>query len=369
MVTCNSTPRVGLVGAGYFSQFHIRAWKQCGASVVAICDKDRARARSQAARFEIADEYDDAVKMLKEGSLDVIDIAVPPDHQADVVSGAIEARVATICQKPFLATYQAAHTLAHRAATAGVPLIIHENFRFMPWFREAKRLIASGSLGHVHGMLFRLRPGDGQGVHAYLDRQPYFQKMRRFLVVETAIHYIDTFRYLLGDVVAVSARLRRVNRSIAGEDAGIVVFEFVSGATAILDANRCNDHVAENARRTMGEMWLEGDAGCLRLDGDARLWWKPHQKPEQAHSYPSGSSDPMDFGGGACTALQQSALSALFKGEKPENTAIEYLENIRIQEAIYCSHETGRRVEMNTFVPPSEQLVPTLSFQATKEAS
>ena len=30
----------------------------------------------------------------------------------------------------------------------------------------------------------------------------------------------------------------------------------------------------------MGEMWLEGERGVLRLDGDARLWWKPHHGPE-----------------------------------------------------------------------------------------
>ena len=47
---------------------------------------------------------------------------------------------------------------------------------------------------------FRLRPGDGQGPRAYLDRQPYFQTMPRLLVVETAIHWIDTFRFLMGEV-------------------------------------------------------------------------------------------------------------------------------------------------------------------------
>ena len=31
--------------------------------------------------------------------------------------------------------------------------------------------------------------GDGQGPRAYLDRQPYFQQMPRFLIHETAIHY------------------------------------------------------------------------------------------------------------------------------------------------------------------------------------
>ena len=54
-------------------------------------------------------------------------------------------------------------------------------------------------------LTFRLRTGDGQGPDAYLSRQPYFQKMEHFLVHETAVHWIDTFRFLLGDINAVYA--------------------------------------------------------------------------------------------------------------------------------------------------------------------
>ena len=38
---------------------------------------------------------------------------------------------------------------------------------------------------------------------AYLARQPYFQTMERFLVHEVAVHWIDTFRFLQGEVEAV----------------------------------------------------------------------------------------------------------------------------------------------------------------------
>jgi D-apiose dehydrogenase len=354
------SPRIGLIGAGYFSQFHLRGWQQCGATVVAVCDIDKARAEQTASRFDVASKYSDPNALLARDDLDVIDIALPPAHQFDVVNAALEHRFPVICQKPFAVSYAQAHKLASRADQLGVPLIVHENFRFMPWYREAKRLIAAGHLGDLHGILFRLRPGDGQGQGAYLDRQPYFQKMQRFLVAETAIHFIDTFRYLLGEVQAVSARLRRVNRHIAGEDAGVITFEFQSGAVGVLDANRSNDHSAANTRRTMGEMWLEGMRGCLRLDGDGALWWKAHGELEIAHMYDAGSADPNDFGGGACARLQASALGAFFGDAPSENPARDYLMNIRVQEAIYQSHETGQRIEIGTFSPPIAPVIPTL---------
>ena len=42
----------------------------------------------------------------------------------------------------------------------------------------------------------------------------------------------------------------------------------------MFDGNRLNDHPADNPRTTMGETWLGGERGVMRLDGNARLWWK-----------------------------------------------------------------------------------------------
>ena len=220
-------------------------------------------------------------------------------------------------------------------SAARVPLVIHENIRWQPWYREAKRLIDDGTLGKVHSVAFRLRPGDGRGPRAYLDRQPYFQTMPRLLVTETAIHWIDTFRYLLGEVAAVYARLRRINPVIAGEDAGYIVFEFDNDGTGLFDGNRLNDHVASNPRRTMGELWLEGSGGVLRLDGEARLWWKPHQQDECERAYDRGPDDT--FGGGACEWLQRHVVAHFVNGAPLENIARDYLVNLRVQEAVYRS--------------------------------
>ena len=124
--------------------------------------------------------------------------------------------------------------------------------------------------------------------------------------------------------------------------------EFESAATGMFDANRLNDHVAENTRLTMGEMWLEGANGVLRLDGDGRLFWKPHQGEERRHSYsyPVNNAQPGGFGGDCVFATNQAALSALRSGAEPVNTGRAYLRNMEIVEAIYRSSEDGRRFEV-----------------------
>ena len=344
------TLRVGVAGAGYFCQFQLDGWRRIpGVELVAICNRDESKARALADRFEIRDVYADVPTMLDACKPDLLDIVTPPVTHRDALAEAARRGIDTICQKPFGRSHAEASELVAMAADAGIMLAIHENFRFMPHFREMKRLLEAGRLGSVHSIAFRLRPGDGQGPSAYLERQAYFQQMERFLVFETAIHLIDTFRYLVGEVSAVSARLRRINPAIVGEDAGYIVFEFSDGATGLFDGNRLNDHVAQNPRRTMGECWLEGSEGVLRLDGEARLWWKPHQQAEAEHVYDRGRDDT--FGGGACDALQAHVASHLREQTPLENSGSDYLANMLIQEAVYASDAQGCRIEIVGFVP------------------
>jgi predicted dehydrogenase len=303
-----------------------------------------------AREFGIPRTFTDARAMLDAVPTDLVDIVTPPPAHAALVTLAHARGLPVICQKPLAPSWAESVALADAAQRAGVLCVVHENFRFQPWYREAKRLLDAGALGTPHAIAFRLRPGDGQGPAAYLDRQPYFQTMQRLLVVETAVHWIDTFRFLLGEVTAITARLRRVNPVIAGEDAGYLIFEFAQGATGLFDGNRLNDHVASNPRRTMGEMWLEGSAGVLRLDGEARLWWKPHHGDEREHGYAAG---PATFGGGCCGALQQHVVSHLLHGTTVENTAREYLANLRVQEAAYTSNANGIRVVLHGYDPPA----------------
>lgn len=331
--------KVAGVGAGYFSQFHLQGWRAIAeVELVGWCDRD-------ASKIQGLPSFTDAEEMLDQLKPDLVDIVTPPDTHLDLVRTVASRGLPMVCQKALAPTYREAVQVVEVAEQANVTLVVHENFRWQPWYREARRLIGEGRFGKLHSIAFRLRPGDGQGTRAYLDRQPYFRNMPRLLVYETAIHWIDTFRFLMGEVRAVYAALRTINPVIAGEDAGYLLFDFAGGATGLFDGNRLNDHVATNPRRTMGELWLEGEKGVLRLDGEARLWWKPHHGAEAEHRYDRGRDDA--FGGGCCIALQRHVVAGLLDGKPLENRGRDYLRNLEIQEAVYQSHAEGRRVEFS----------------------
>ena len=333
------TLRVAVVGTGYFSQFHLDAWRRIeGVKLVAVCSRDPAGLVDAAARHLTPRQYAEVGEMLDATAPDLLDIVTPPHAHLETLEEAARRRVDVICQKPLGGDLATARRIVETAAAAGITFVVHENFRFMPWYREARRLLDQGAFGQVTNLAFRLRPGDGQGPRAYLDRQPYFQAMPRFLIHETAIHLIDTFRYLLGEVSGVYARLRRINPQIRGEDAGYVLFDFASGAAGLFDGNRLVDFVADNPRLTMGEMSLEGTGGTLRLDGFGRLWLKPHQGEEREHPY---EWQNLGFGGDAVLALQRHVVDHLRDGAPLENPGAAYLRNLEIEEAIYRSAATG----------------------------
>jgi predicted dehydrogenase len=288
--------------------------------------------------------FADPVAMMQAVRPAIVDIAAPPSAHLELIRAVAPFRPDIVCQKPFcdgLAGGREAVALAERH---GVRIAIHENIRFQPWNRAAKRLIGAGAIGTPLQVTFRLRPGDGQGPRAYLDRQPYFQKMPRFMVHETAVHWIDTFRYLLGEPTGVLARLARLNPAIGGEDAGIVLFDFEGGARGLFDGNRLADHATGNPRRTLGEMWIEGTEGTLRLDGEGRLWLRAFGATEEVAQVFDWTD--RNFGGDCAYLCTRAILDAWLAGEPPETEASAYLRNQVIEEAIYASADGGRYVAL-----------------------
>ena len=335
--------RVATVGVGYFSRFHYEAWQRMDdVDLVALCNRTGETARTVAEEHGIGRVFTDFGTMLDSVEVDLVDIITPPPTHLPYIEQAARRGIAAICQKPFCETLDEAEAAVEAAKAAGIPLVVHENFRFQPWYAEALRLMAEGRIGTPYQVTFRLRPGDGQGADAYLDRQPYFQTMKRFLVHETAIHLIDTFRYLMGEVGSVYAQLDRLNPVIAGEDAGIIVMTFQNGARGIFDGNRLADHAAENRRLTMGEMLIEGSDGTLRLDGDGRLFLRPHgQNEEREIAYDWHNRG---FGGDCVYRLQRHVVEHLQGRGALSNTGADYLENLRIERAVYESDRLGQRL-------------------------
>jgi predicted dehydrogenase len=343
VTTSNSSTLKGVgIGAGYFSHYQYEAWSRIPAvTIAALYNRTPSRGREVQQKFGIPKYYADYREMIVAEQPDFVDVITPPETHLEMCTFAANEGVNIICQKPLAPDYREARRIVEAARERGVRFMVHENWRWQPWYREIKKLLDADELGDVFSIYFRMRTGDGWGEDAYAARQPFFRDYPRLLIYETGCHFLDTFRFLLGEIETVYARLQRLNPIIKGEDSAQVVLTFTCGATAILDGNRYNENEAADPRYTFGEMRIDASKGHLELGYDGSITIKSLGKPSYRHDY---THKRRGFAGDCVYALQRHFVDCLLSGEKFESTGEDYLRTARAVEACYESAATGQPV-------------------------
>ncbi|UZR97006.1 Gfo/Idh/MocA family protein [Chondrinema litorale] len=333
------------IGAGYFSQFHYEAWSRISEiEISAICDNSKEAAQSKANQYGIAKVYTDYKEMLEVEKPDFIDIITPPNTHFEIIKTAANLGIDVICQKPLAPTFAEAREIEVLVKRKNIRCMVHENFRFQPWYRAIKNLLDEEVIGNeVLNINFRMRMGDGWQTDAYLNRQPYFREMPRLLIFETGVHFIDTFQYLAGPIQQVYAKLRRFNRNIKGEDAALVLFDFKNNAQGVFDASRYHESKCPNPRYTFGEMLLETNKGAIQLLQDGSIQIKPLGEPIRQYEY---AHQDKNFSGDCVYFTQKHFVDALLNNKSFETDIAGYLHVLKVQEAIYEAAETGKCVNV-----------------------
>jgi predicted dehydrogenase len=122
-----------------------------------------------------------------------------------------------LCQKPIAEERSELLSMIETCDRASVRFMIHENWRFRPWYPALRAAIEAGDNGRPirlrlsHRDTRALRP-DG------FNDQPFFREMPRLILFEMGCHLIDTARFLLGEVATVFATLGRFGSGHVGED-------------------------------------------------------------------------------------------------------------------------------------------------------
>ncbi len=257
--------RAALIGCGHISARHIPAWQATAdATLVAVCDQDRARAEARAREFGVARVYTDVADMLEREPLDCVDIATRPESHAALVALAVSQGKHVLCQKPLAATLAEGKTIAASCARGGVRFMVMEMWRHIPGYRDLRRHVDAGRIGPVHFMRIVGTRRPMARVHPVNPEQPYFAEMPRLFVYEMGIHWIDGARFLMGEVERVYARMARVNPIIAGEDAAVVVLSH-AGGTTLLDGSWASPEQTPQPVSSGGVL-LEGRDGSLHFD-------------------------------------------------------------------------------------------------------
>jgi D-apiose dehydrogenase len=109
---------------------------------------------------------------------------------------------------------------------AGVPLAIHENWRWQTAIRQVKAALDTRAIGAIH----RARI-DYANSFPVFENQPFLKELEQFILTDIGSHILDVARFLFGEARTLYCQTQRVHRDIKGEDVATVMMRMHSDAT------------------------------------------------------------------------------------------------------------------------------------------
>ena len=335
--------RLGLVGCGFFARNHLNAWRDLrarGVELVAVCDTDREKAGKAAKDFGVAEIYTDISQMLSEAKLGLVDIVTQVRSHRPLVEMCLAAHIPTIVQKPFGLTLDDCSKMTALAADTGVPLAVHENFRFQLAMQKAKDIVASGEIGEVNWARISFRTG-----YDIYSGQPYLLKEESFVVNDLGPHVLDLARFFMGEVDWLTAETQKRREDLVGEDTATMLLRHKSGAVSVVECTYESRRLPDLFPETLLE--IEGTHGALVLKPGYELEVTARGKRRSISADPPVApwmERPWHVVQNSVVAACSDILRALQRGQAPAVSAYDNLKTMALCDAAYHSAETHRAV-------------------------
>lgn len=338
--------RGGLIGCGFFALNHLNAWRDLsrepeGAVITALCDRDADRLAKVAAEFGITRTYVDAAEMFAAEMLDFVDIVTTaPSHRA-LVELAASHGVAVICQKPMAPSIADGRAMVEACETAGVPMMVHENFRWQTPVLAVRDVLQSGVIGRPFWGRVSFRSG-----YDVIAGQPYLATGKRFIIEDLGVHVLDTARFLFGEVSRLTASIATVNPNIAGEDVATMLLVHAGGVTSTVDCS----YSSRRARELFPEVLIdiEGSEGSVQLDAGYTLTVTSPGGIERRDVSPillGWAQKPWHGVQESVLNIQRHFIETLRAGTSPATSGQDNLRTFALVEAAYGSAEIGETVD------------------------
>ena len=350
--------RFAIFGTGFWSRFQLAAWHEVGGvECVALYNRTRTKAEALARQFDVPAVYEDPEALLQREQIDFVDIITDVDTHSKFVGLAMARRLPAICQKPMAPTLAIAQQMVSACQQAGVPLHIHENWRWQTPIRQVKRILDEGVIGPP----FRARIDMISGFPVFAN-QPFLKELEQFIITDLGSHTLDVARFLFGEARRLTCQAHRIHADIKGEDVATILLDMGGGAQQIRSSPpspEAGEGVTvlvemayagtplERERFPETFIFVEGPLGSIELGPD---FWirvttaegthaKRHPPPRYAWADPA-----YDVVHASIVPCNANLLVAL-RGEQPaETTGEDNLKTVSLVFAAYDSAQTGQTI-------------------------
>jgi predicted dehydrogenase len=329
---------IGFVGCGGIVQYaHVPAYKKAGFRMVAATDINREAAEKVRELVPSITLHDSLEALLADPAVDIVDIAVMPWHQHEIVRQVAAAGKHMLCQKPLSDQFSLATEIVQIAQD--VKQAVNHQMRWDAGIAAAKLMIADGMIG---------TPTDAQiqvSCATPWHMWPWLANAPRLEVQYHSIHYLDSLRFLFGSPEWVTSRHARYadQGEVRGETKTITIMDYANGLQAMVAVNHYNIHGETSAIfRFLGTHGaIEGTIGLM-------------------YNYPSGRPDTLTYSRkghptqelpldemwipDAFVGPMAGLMHAIATDSTPPTDTADNLDTLRIIEATYRSAAEHRSV-------------------------
>lgn len=351
--------RIGILGSGFIvSDCHLVSYRKAGFNPVAIASRSRENAAKVAARHAIPKVHGSYEELLDDKSIEVLDIAVPPNAQLALIRAACERKTVKgiLAQKPLGMNYAEALEAVRCCEQAGITLAVNQNMRYDQSVRAAKTLLTNGTIGEPVFATIDMR-----GIPHWM---PWQAELGWVTLRVMSIHHIDCFRYWFGDPENIFCSTRPDPRTKFPHTDGICTYilEYTNDLRCVAIDDTWTGPAKEGCPGEIGIQWrIEGLNGLAI--GDIG-WCKDPYTSASTLRYASigdkGFHEPKwseCWFPDAFAGTMGQLLIALETGKEPAISGRDNLKTMALVDAAYLSAAQHRlvgvcEIEKSAGVPP-----------------
>ncbi len=379
------TLNVAIIGTGFMGKAHSNAWErtpkffQLGIKPVmkVACDTETECTTTFANNWGWETIETDWRKVVERKDVDIVDICTPTWLHQEIAIAAAQNGKHIFCEKPITLSYAGAKEMYEAAEKAGVVHYVNHNYRRVPAVTFARQLIDEGKIGtiyHWRGTYLQDWITDPKFPLTWHLQKKFAGAGPHY---DLNSHSVDLGRYLVGDILAVTAMMKTfiTERPLPGigagtfkagsgatdmaqvtvDDAAFMLAEFENGALGSFEASRF-----ANGRKNYNYFEIYGSKGSLIFNLErmnelqyldlsdtadeqgfrtilvtnsthpyVAAWWPPGHIIGYEHEF---SHAIVDF------------LAAIEKGTKIAPNFYDGMKAMQILEAGIKSAETGKKV-------------------------
>ncbi len=336
--------KAGIIGLGFMGTTHFGIHRQLGRSeIAAVADVDEKKLsgdwssvvgnigggdNSEPVDLSGIKTYRDAMDLIADPEIDVVDICVPTYLHEKYAVAALENGKHVLCEKPVGRTYAEAKRITEAAEKSGSFFSAGMCVRYWPEYRHAFELYSSGKLGKMISAVFkRVSPSiDGNAWENWFMKD----ELSGSALLDLHLHDTDLVRYFFGRPESVTSFGVRGFRSDSGIDHVVTRYDFGTGNLVVSEGGW------DPAKTTPFEMSFQivCEKGTVRLSElGYRILWEDGtvEEPRPAdEKLPTGWHVEIDY-----------FLSSVLEGRNPDKYLT--MEEIRDSMAIIEAEERSVR--------------------------